>query len=98
MDFRGMTNCIVCLSQVEKSRAKTGKEKDNSFVNSELRFLQNRNKQNTDRLTDTENRLMAAREEVAWGTAGTGEGTEKHRLAVTKWSWGCQVQHRQYSQ
>ena len=44
-----------------------------------------------------ESRLVAARGEGAWGTEGKGEGIKRCRLVVTEQSWGCKVQHREYS-
>ena len=42
------------------------------------------NKQNGNRLIDTENRLKVAREEVIGGLGEKGEGIEKYRLVVTE--------------
>ena len=32
------------------------------------------------------------------GDGEKGEGIQKHKLVVTEQSWGCKVQHREYSQ
>ena len=56
------------------------------------------NKQNRNRPIGTENRLMVATWEGGWGSDEKGEGIEEYRLVVTKQSWGCKVQHREYSQ
>lgn len=32
------------------------------------------------------------------GLGERGEGVKKYNLAVTKWSQGCKVRHREYSQ
>ena len=42
------------------------------------------NKQNRNRLIDTENRLMVARGEGHRGLDEKGEGIEKYKLVVTK--------------
>ena len=42
------------------------------------------NKQNRNRLTDTENRPVVARGEGIWGLGENGEGIGKYGLAVTK--------------
>ena len=42
------------------------------------------NKQNRNRLANTENRLMVARGERGWGLGEKGEGIEKYRSVVTK--------------
>lgn len=52
------------------------------------------NNQNTNRFIDTENRLLVARGVMA---GKKGEVTEKCKLAVTKWSQRCKLQHRKYS-
>ena len=53
------------------------------------------NKQNRNRLIDTENRLVIFRGRGGWGGwVKRGEGSEKYRLVVTKESWGCQLEHR----
>ena len=41
------------------------------------------NKQNWNRLIDTENGLMVARGEGVWGTGEKGEEIKKHRLSCT---------------
>ena len=56
------------------------------------------NKQNRNRLIETEDRLMVVIKDGVWGTGWKGEGTEKYKLAVTKQLQGCEVQHREYSQ
>ena len=56
------------------------------------------NRQNRNRLIDTENSVMVARGEWGWGVGERGEGIKKYKLAVTELSWGCKVQHREYSQ
>ena len=54
------------------------------------------NKQNSNRLADTENILMVARGERGWRLGEKGGGIEKYRLVVTEQSWGREVQHREY--
>ena len=56
------------------------------------------NKQNRNSLMDTENILMIARWELVEGLDEKGEGIEKYRLVVTKWSQGREVQQKGYSQ
>ena len=53
------------------------------------------NKENRNRLTDTENRLMVAKWERIWRLGEKGERIDKYRLVVTKQSWGCKVQHKE---
>ena len=55
-------------------------------------------KQNRNRLIDTENILSVARGKEVRRMGEKGEGIKKYKLEVSKWSWGCQVQHREYSQ
>ena len=55
------------------------------------------NKQNRNRLIDTENKPMVARG-VGVGEVGEkDEGIKKHKLVVQQ-SWECRVQHRESSQ
>ena len=42
------------------------------------------NKQNKNRLIDTENKLVVARWERGWGMGGKAEGIRKHALPVIK--------------
>ena len=42
------------------------------------------NKQNWNRLVDTENRLMVARGQGDWGICRKGEGIKKYKFIVTK--------------
>ena len=42
------------------------------------------NKQNSNRLTDTENRLRAAAGEGGWGLGERGAGSEKCRVTITR--------------
>ena len=55
------------------------------------------NKQKRYRLIDTENILTVARWEGVGEMGVKGEGIKKHKLEVTEQSWGCKVQHREYS-
>lgn len=52
------------------------------------------NKQNRNRIVDTENILMVARWEGRWEMGKKGEGIKMYQLFVTELSWGCEVQHR----
>ena len=52
-------------------------------------------KQNGNRRVDTESRLVVATGDGAWGLGEKGEGIEKYRSAVTKYSRGCKVQRRE---
>ena len=58
----------------------------------------NISKQNRNRLRGTKNRLMGADGRGVGGLCEKGEGIERYRLVVTEQSWGCKVQHREYSQ
>ena len=55
------------------------------------------NKQNRNSLIDTENKLIISRWEGNWGLGEKCEGIKKYKLVVTKQSWGCKVQHKEYS-
>ena len=58
----------------------------------------NINKQDRNRFIDTKNRLMVVRGEGTGGLGEKGEGIEQYKLVVTKQSWECKVQHKEYSQ
>ena len=54
------------------------------------------NKQNRNRIIDTENDLMVARWEGNKGYEQKSEGIKKYKLVVTEKSWGHKIQHRKY--
>ena len=56
------------------------------------------NKQNLNRLIDTENRLMVSRWEGCWGPSEKSEGIKNYKLVVTQLSWECKVYHKKYNQ
>ena len=56
------------------------------------------NKQNKDRIIDAENILMVARLEGYNRMGVKGEESKKYKLVATEQSWGCKVQHMEYSQ
>ena len=56
------------------------------------------NKDNKNRLTDTENILKVARWEGGWGMGEKGEVIKKCKLVVIEQSQGCKVQYKEYSQ
>lgn len=60
--------------------------------------LKNKIKKNRKRLTDIETMLTVAGWEEAWGMDENDEGAKKYKFVVTKESWGCNVQYREYSQ
>lgn len=47
---------------------------------------------------DTQEQTGGCQGEGPGELGGEGEGTEKHRLVVTEWSQGCEVQPRDHSQ
>ena len=53
------------------------------------------NKQNRNRLIDTENKLMATRWEGGKGVGERGEGIKKYKLVITKQSQGFKLQRRE---
>ena len=46
----------------------------------------------------TENISTVARWQGVGRIGEKGEGIKKYKLVVTEQSWGCKVQHREYSQ
>ena len=55
-------------------------------------------KPNSNRLTNTENKLMVAGWEGFGGLGEKGEKIKKYKLVVIKQSQGYKVQYREYSQ
>ena len=64
-----------------------------------MRNLKNKtDKQNRNRLTDTENRQTAVRGEGIGKLGEKGEGIKKYKSVVTEQSQRCKLQHRKHSQ
>ena len=56
-------------------------------------------KRNKTKIIDTENRMVFARGEGVWGVGETGKGDQNIQASSykTSKSWGCNVQHSDYS-
>ena len=85
---------ILCKQRANRTRVQ-GLRVESININSTAKQM---NKQNGNRLTDKEIRLVVARGDRSWGLGEKGEGIKKYKLIATEYSWGHEVRHREHSQ
>ena len=97
--------------RIHLQKPQPGTHEDNSIINSwslksglECDFtymwnLMNKiNKQNRNRLTNTQNRLTAVRREGGYGLSEKGEGIKQHKLVAAEQPHRSSWQHGEHSQ